>query len=296
MKNLAIQKYMNQIFMEYSKSYRHYLLLAAAVLALAFSSCQKELTIAPVYPDTNDTVADATPEALSGLFSVAENLQVRFSQGNLQCVGGTWRMAEQQYDFWGDFADEAWDHFGWSTVGTNYGLMTSSADNNYVGDYVEWGSVFGADSPWRTLTADEWIYLRYTRPNAYSLCATGTVQLADGSAVTGCFFLPDDWVLPEGCTFNAELGMLHTDYSRNTYSVADGSWAAMQAAGAVFLPAAGCRHGYSFNSVGTHGRYWTAPSESHYLYYLYFTGRSIDCVNTFGPSYGNCVRLVVDNE
>lgn len=283
---------MNLVFAGWPRLAGRCVLLAVAVLALA--SCQKEPEIEPVFPDTNDTIAEAPAEALPGLFSVAEGRQVRFAQGNLQCDDGTWLIAEQQYDFLSVFFESIWDHFGWSTDISNYGLSASSSDNSYLGDYVEWGSVFGTDSPWRTLTADEWIYLRYSRPDAYSLCATGTIRMADGSAVMGCFFLPDNWVLPEGCTFDAGLGMLHTDYSRNTYSVVDGSWAAMQAAGAVFLPAAGYRNGYSVSAVGSHGRYWAAPSESYYQYYLYFTGRSIDCVNTFGPSYGNSVRLVAD--
>lgn len=284
------------------KTNRYHLLLALAFLVISIASCQKEPGIKPINPDTADTVvpADTTSsvpqEALSGLFSVSDSRQVRFAQGNLQYVNGSWRIADQQYDFFSLFTDGSWDHFGWSTATTNFGLMTSDRDNNYTGDYVEWGKVFGPNSPWRTLTADEWIYLRFTRPDAYLLCATGTVQLADGSVVAGCFFLPDSWTLPAGCSFDARLGMMHDDYTRNTYSEADGTWAAMQAAGAVFLPAAGHRQGYMFNSVGTHGRYWASPSESHYLYYLYFTGRSIDCVNTFGPSYGNCVRLVVDAE
>lgn len=293
--------------MKYLKSNRHYLLLASALLALVlvFASCQKEPEIVPIYPDSTDNSTDtiappdtvpATPsEVLSGIFSVSDNRQVRFSQGNLQYVRGIWRMAEQQYDFLGEFSDNAWDHFGWSTTSTNFGMLTSSIDNNYSGDYVDWGSAFGTNSPWRTLTADEWIYLRFYRPNAYSLCATGTIRMADGTTVNGCIFLPDHWALPEGCTFNPELGVLHTDYVSNIYSATDGSWAAMQSAGAVFLPSAGVRSGYGFSNVGVQGRYWTAPSEGYYQYYLYFTGRSIDCTNTFGPSKGNSVRLVIDH-
>lgn len=276
-------------------------IVALAFTLFAFISCQKEPAIHPITPDTTpsiDTIVPPdinTPDALSGLFSVADNRQVRFAQGNLQYVNGQWRMADQQYDFLSTYSADAWDHFGWSTTTTNFGMLTSHLDENYQGEYVEWGSVFGANSPWRTLTLDEWYYLRYYRPNAYSLCATGSIRLANGSFVAGCFFLPDNWTLPEGCTFNAALGTLHTDYSCNTYSVSDGSWAAMQAAGAVFLPAAGCRNGYGISQVGTHGRYWTAPSPAYSHYYLYFTGRSIDCTNNYGPSYGNCVRLVVDN-
>lgn len=284
------------------KQYRICQFMISAVMALALAACQKDSEIAPINPDTHDSVptVDTLPanptETLSGLFSVSEGHQVRFATGNLQYVDGAWRNAEHQYDYWGSFSDNAWDHFGWSTNSTDFGMRTSDIDNNYSGEYIDWGSVFGSDSPWRTLSAEEWIYLRFTRPNAYSLCATGTIRLADGSLVAGCFFLPDDWTQPEGCSFNAALGMLHDDFSANAYNVADGSWAAMQAAGAVFLPAAGYRHGYSYNFVGTQGRYWTAPSDGRLNYYLYFTGRSIDCTNTFGASYGNCVRLVIDND
>lgn len=87
---------------------------------------------------------------LSGLFSVSDNLKVHFSQGNLQytitgthlCADGTtqpgtWRFAENQYDFIGeDNANtspsyDGWiDLFGWATSG--YHDANDEGNVNYM--------------------------------------------------------------------------------------------------------------------------------------------------------------------
>lgn len=83
-----------------------------------------------------------TVGSLSGLFSVAPDRQVRFSQGNLQysaagkhqtadgLAQGTWRFAENQYDIIGEENSsisahfDGWiDLFGWGTSGWNSGAF-----------------------------------------------------------------------------------------------------------------------------------------------------------------------------
>ena len=52
--------------------------------------------------------------------------------------------------------------FGWSTNTTNFGVSTSTDDEDYSGSFIDWGTnKIGSDAPntWRTLTYDEWIYL-----------------------------------------------------------------------------------------------------------------------------------------
>ncbi|MBQ7698229.1 MAG: hypothetical protein IJT35_06595 [Paludibacteraceae bacterium] len=102
---------------------------------------------------------------------------------------------------------------------------------------------------WRTLTANEWGYLFLNRKDAADLFGFATVD-----NVRGVVILPDDWSLPSGSTFVPasekmniadgdvyELKEGESAYTLNIYSSTDMSWQKMEAAGAVFLPAAGYR-------------------------------------------------------
>ena len=219
--------------------------------------------------------------ALPGLFSVSATQQVRFSQGNLQYQASTdtWRFAEHQYDYVGwdniniSSTYSGWiDLFGWGTSGWNSGAVcyqpwsNSTSYSDYypggspsaslTGAYAEadWGwhnaisNGGNAVHTWRTLSGSEWDYLLRIRTNANEKWATGTI---DGTR--GVILLPDSWTLPEGCTFNPG-GIRRDDrpeienWINNIYSLSQ--WAAMEAAGAVFLPAAGHRTNSSVTEIG----------------------------------------------
>lgn len=182
-----------------------------------------------------------TPRALSSKFSVAANKKVQFSSGNLQYHTGnrTWRFAEHQYDYIGedninvgDTAKKIWiDMFGWSTDNSNnnYGVNPSNANKDYEGLFVDWGTLFSNE--WYTLSKDEWQYLLHNRQNAPSL-----QQLASIEETFGILLFPDDWIMPN------EVNISEPDeYGRHPYTIED--WRLLEAAGAVFLPAAGRRTG-----------------------------------------------------
>lgn len=182
-----------------------------------------------------------TPRALSSKFSVAANKKVQFSSGNLQYHTGnrTWRFAEHQYDYIGedninvgDTAKKIWiDMFGWSTDNSNnnYGVNPSNANKDYEGLFVDWGTSFSNE--WYTLSKDEWQYLLHNRQNAPSL-----QQLASIEETFGILLFPDDWIMPN------EVNISEPDeYGRHPYTIED--WRLLEAAGAVFLPAAGRRTG-----------------------------------------------------
>ena len=185
----------------------------------------------------------------SPYFSVSETQKVTFSPGNLQYhpANNKWRFAESQLDYIGDANSNCsstyngWlDLFGYSTSSTNFGVSTSTSDSDYSGSFVDWGTnKIGADAPntWRTLSYDEWSYLRYKRTSANDL-----VGVAQVNGVNGLIFLPDTWVCPEGVTFKSGF---HSEWSVEAYGqyqtfTAD-QWSKLEAAGAVFLPAAGHR-------------------------------------------------------
>ena len=250
--------------------------------------------------------------ALPGQFTInAAGDKIAFSQGNLQYQAGTstWRFAENQYDIIGEanknisasYSD--WiDLFGWGT-GTN--PTNASTDYMQYDDYAEWGANKISNggniaNAWYTLTGDEWKYLFFTRPNAATLFGLGAVN-----GQNGVILLPDNWTLPAGAAFtpSTENGMeldgtnmyknsSGSNYTDNTYTATE--WEVMQAAGAVFLPAAGARSGNTVVNEGSDGYYWSSTSPATLAAYAVFISANSLEANTSNRSYGFSVRLVRD--
>ena len=238
-----------------------------------------------------------------GVFSVSADKQVTFSLGNLQYTQSTktWSFAENQYDYLGEaniaidadvLADKV-DLFGWSTNTTNFGVSTSIDYKDYIGSFVDWGTnKIGNDAPntWRTLTFDEWNYLRWERPNYSDLCGVAQVN-----GVNGLVFLPDNWTCPSGVTFKSGF---HSSDGADFYAAYQTftaeQWSKLEAAGAVFLPAAGGRDGSVVNIVQKYGHYWSATeSDSRSAYFLGFY--SVEAIMfDYSRYYGLSVRLVKD--
>lgn len=266
-------------------------------------------TVQPV--DTSATSA-GVEGMLPGCFSVNGLEQIAFSSGNLQyrASDGTWRFATHQYDVMGSLNNNisstygGWiDLFGYGTSGYA-GLMPYEVSATYSdypsaninGTHYDWGVhnaiEGGGDSAglWRTLTKDEWEYLLSSRTNAQQLRSLGRV-----AGVQGLILLPDDWQQPAAVAFTPSMNSTNT----NDYTAAQ--WALMEAAGAVFLPAAGVRYESTVSSQGTSGYY---ASSTHYgsssanlryiVYYSYTTYSSYDWDHTGGAPAGVAVRLVRD--
>lgn len=238
--------------------------------------------------------------ALPGEFSVSATQKVHFSQGNLQYVG-TWQFAEHQWDYFGDTqSDNHRDLFGY---GTGDAPNKVSNDNGDYATFTDWGTnaiTNGGNTAnaWRTLTNDEWVYLFCTRTNAATLFGLGSVN-----GVNGTILLPDNWELPAGASFTASTTQGLADqgdyyynesgnnFSHNTYTTAQ--WATMEAAGAVFLPAAGRRNGSGVYGVGSYGLYWAAsPFDAYLAYYLFFYSYYLNPQDYGSRSGGFGVRLV----
>lgn len=227
---------------------------------------------------------DETP-APQAKFSVSATKQVFFSPGNLQYQASTntWRFAEHQSGYIGSYNDMAsanytgWiDLFCWATSGYN-GLdpwmkTGDFPNNNISGDY-DWGqyNAIGSDpaGTWRTLTQAEWEYLA---------ARTGLSGWATINSVPGYIFLPDDWQSPS----------LSGSYTST-------EWESMEAAGAVFLPAAGIR-APSFIAGGNAGYYWTTtyPNVQGSGGAIYFNSLTSPRITVMPMNYGCSVRLVKD--
>ena len=242
-------------------------------------------------------------EKVGKAFSVSSTKQVYFSKGNLQYTQSTntWSFAENQWDYLGkantaidaDVLADKVDLFGWSTGANKFGVSTSTSYSDYHGSFFDWGILkIGNDAhnTWRTLTLDEWNYLLNTRNNARVL--KGVAQV---NGVNGLILLPDKWTCPSGITFksgfHSERGV---DYYAAYQTFTAAEWSKLESAGAVFLPAAGCRCGEDVELVQYYGYYWSATEGSSYrAFYLYFGSDGAD-VSYRRRSNGRSVRLVKD--
>lgn len=288
------------------------------------------------YDFTLELEKETPPDgALSGQFSIAEGKKAYIATSNLWAyvtngVRDTnfglngWKLAEHQYDFIGSAANWAnfdsytgWiDLFGFSTTANDHGITVSTDDTvDYGGTDAGWTDCMAAAS-WRTITADEGVYLFMQRKNAAYLFAMGTVYVGpDNEKIKGLIFLPDDFVTPDGCSFQSmgsrgfnwnsyewyRHGMTSDlfDSGNNTYNAdgasngSGGDWADMEAAGAVFWPMAGIRDG---STVTYGGAYWSGSSENdnENADVLLFADGGYFWAVADKRHIGGCVRLVRD--
>ena len=255
--------------------------------------------------------------AINGLFSISGTKKVFFSRGNLQYNAHTktWQFAPHQYDVIG-YGNEnisetynGWiDLFGWATSGyhnpsdpnnVNYHPWSSSQELLGYGPYSASGELtgnlanydWGINNPisnggsqpnlWRTLSKEEWNHLFNERTDASSKYGSATVV-----GVSGVVILPDDWTLPLGLTFNSGMA----GWNHNSYDATQ--WAAMDAAGAVFLPAAGKRYGPEVSELVNIGHYWSVTFNNlSTAYELTYNQNSLQ-LDTHNRCDGLSVRLV----
>ena len=276
-------------------------------------------------------VVTAPEGAINGQFTVsASGDQVYFSQGNLQATydgtAWTWAFAANQYDYVGNAAantsingngivsdNGTVDLFGW--VGANssftgaaqYGISNSTTNSDYGNTDGEslksdWGTLAisnsgnAENSGWRTLTSDEWTYLFNTR-SASTVGGTENARYAKAKVndVQGVILFPDTYTHPDGVT--APKGINATGdagWNGNAYDAT--AWGKMEAAGCVFLPAAGSRLGSSVNGVssyGYYGYYWSGTANgTNSAYFVYFGSSSLLPAADDSRYRGYSVRLV----
>ena len=289
-------------------------------------------------------------------FTVAQDITVKFSKGNLQYLGtgtsGTetpkWRFADNQWDYMGNGtngnvaidgysayntgsksatptdADKAAarDLFGWGTSGWNNGnycyqpYNTSNLDsytssvgygygptdgNTYTysltGTYAnaDWGVYNkqsnhnkiegGGDHAWRVLTKEEWVHVF----NERSTTSGHRYAKATVCDMAGVILLPDNWSDDKYSLNN--YNTTGAAFEGNTIN--SSGWATLEAAGCVFLPAAGYRSGNEVRDVGSYGRYWSSTCyDSYRAYRVAFDAGYVDPSNNGNRYIGCSVRLV----
>ena len=216
--------------------------------------------------------------------------------------------------------------FGWGTSGWNngntyyqpYNTASGSSSKGFgygpkdgttytydlTGTYAnaDWGhnaisNGGNTANTWRTLTKDEWTYLFNTR-SASTVNGTANARYAKAylfGTTHGVIIFPDSYTHPAGVT--APTGINETDYTSwdgNRYTATD--WAKMEAAGCVFLPAAGWRDATTIRKVNEYVRYWTSSTynSAGYAYNVGIAESSMNPADYNQKNYGYSVRLVHD--
>lgn len=235
--------------------------------------------------------------------------QVYISSGNLQYVNTNWQFASQQYellhsdpaagtytpDQFGSAGHE-WDMFRWSIAGSEYGKDPSASYASVTSDadFIDYGQVFGANSPWRTLSGPEWFVLLHARHTQFIVgnqevrflpvyVRTSDVMYAGGNSdwpghpytegVAGILLVPDDYTLakwqalglPTPTVINATTETSNMpamfNFNGSGWTVCDkAKFAEMEKDGLIFLPFTF----YAFTNAPHHfcqASYW---SSSHY--------------------------------
>ena len=253
--------------------------------------------------------------------------------GHYTYTASSWEFAEHQWDYIGNAAGNnsfavgsKVDLFGWvgaSASYNSYGLCNNASSvlgSDFANCYgnndseslkYDWGTVAitnGGNTPfifgWRTLSATEWGYLFKTR-TASTVGGTddGRYAKAKVNGVAGVILFPDSYTHPDGVTAPASVNTTNAAYTANTSDAT--AWGKMEAAGCVFLPAAGKRDGTNVNTVGNNGHYWSSTPTSnqktlagHLLFYS--NGMSFPDNNNLTSNQaefrlnGRSVRLVYD--
>ncbi|MBQ9417895.1 MAG: hypothetical protein IJU19_04860 [Bacteroidales bacterium] len=240
---------------------------------------------------------------------------------------GTWRFAPNQWDTVGianvnaSSTYDGWiDLFGWGTSGWNSGAncyqpWSNSTDytDYYVGgsdvnelygtyanaDWAYYNAISnGGNAPgmWRTLTQVEWQYILLYR-NASTLGDIDNARYTTGSVcgVYGLILFPDSYIhpgevaIPTGINNIASAGWYANAYTAD-------QWAQMEAAGCVFLPAAGYRYGQYIYRIGFGCEYWLTTHRSNLDANAFFaTASSISANGVIERYAGLSVRPVRDN-
>lgn len=243
-----------------------------------------------------------------GAFSVSSTKKVYFSSGNLQYNSSEtypWRFAPNQYDRMGAWNTSTWvDLFGWGTWTGNEPnpYFTIEDDAKYfwnAADFVKESELADASQrgfDWYTMSKSEYEYLLVNRPYTYRY-AKAVVH-----NIEGLLIFPDEFTLPTGIAIKSLNAPKENNFGVNTIS--DDNWEALEAAGCVFLPAAGNRIGTTVNELGFMGGYHSSTGQNSKGngkndYKLRFAdlkngsgNNNVYPSKAGGTRFGNSVRLV----
>lgn len=269
----------------------------------------------------------------SGAFSVSDTKSVYLAPGNLMAKIGSYSSRTATASVW-KFG-KPWEFIGAGSTNGNYlfgignascvgkwvdyysfqgascstsyrfhGLLSQMSDYSSYHGNVEGESQYdgcwnglpianGGGYNWRPLTWPEWVYLFNTRTVSNTLSTDARFTLATiGGTHKGMILFPDNYTHPNGTGFVA--GSYNT-YSNYTATVSLEGWDLMEAAGCVFLPAAGWRRDQYDYQTGVVGCYFTGTGGDEYgARDLYFDAGTVTPSDASHRYRGMTVRLARD--
>lgn len=274
-------------------------------------------------------VLNLPAEVLPGEFSVSPTRKVYFTKANMYWNGSSYQFEERQYDYrhyngmiedgaaingvkiptpagtvgsfhWIPNADPSCNPYdslytGPQTFPTIYPrktLFTNATDSTANPNFT----VGGVQGLYRTLSVEEIRYL-VARDDSSRV---GRASIAE---IRGFVLIPDTFVDPKKNGGNKAFTPMKSRED-NVYAAGE-DWAAMEAAGAVFLPCAGLREHDQDNVrayyVGLMGNYWMsgANTGAHYIrfYAQHYSDNPIPEIGTTCyVRYGSSIRLVLNAE
>lgn len=295
----------------------------------------KTLTAGKIYNITRNAIPGAlvgkfSVSSTDKVYFSKGNLQYTKSTGIWSFMDHQYSTVETTSQAIGDdyASQDVVSLFGWGTSGWNNGntyyqpyntaYVNSSSKGycygptdgssytyNLTGTYAnaDWG-LYNAISnggntadTWRTLTEDEWTYLFNTR-SASTVNGTANARYAKAylfGTTHGVIIFPDVYTHPAGVAAPTGINATSsTSWYSNRYTATD--WAKMEAAGCVFLPAAGWRDATTIRRVNEYVRYWTSSTynSAGYARNVGITDTSMNPADYNQKNYGYSVRLVHD--
>ncbi|MCQ2302799.1 MAG: hypothetical protein MJZ94_09280 [Bacteroidales bacterium] len=197
---------------------------------------------------------------------------------------------------------------GCQDVAPDYALiLRRDLFNNEHGqcENSDWGIYNSGSNRYRTLTGAELNYIIEHRTNATQKRGIAKLTISGSENYYGYVLLPDNFTLPEGCTWIPATATNTPAFSSTTgcNSYTETQWTAMQTAGAVFFPCnATCRKEttmeVSADVAYRRSYYWTSSVSNEGTADAYLLGGGCNQGyqgSTPGEaSYGCYVRLVKD--
>lgn len=261
------------------------------------------------------TPAVVSNAPLPGVFSVGPTTTVKFSKGNLQYTKSTstWSFMANQYSTVETKGQNVGENYAsqdvvslfcWGTKDNPYNTSTSGYSS-----WNEWGEntslVSALGSGWYTLASNEWEWVLgpSSSPDPGTNCRTSSTIGSTENArfvkatvhsTNGLIIFPNE-ITWNDATMGDAPTTCNTAGDAFTYSPTDANWAALEAAGCVFLPAAGSRNGTSAVNVGDSACYWSStPFDDNVLfaYLLSVHSGNMNPAYLFYRGTGYSVRLV----
>lgn len=209
-----------------------------------------------------DTIVEMHPSISVDEFSVSDTKKVIFAKGDLYWNGSAFRFEGNQYDYPTAWNENHVSHFYWSKDVAVARAKTYSDESLTKSDVLFTNATATTPNPefevngekgvWRSLSQYEVDYMTSQRSGHDDKWGAATITTAR-SSFKGFILLPDEWILPDGCTFKAG--------SSNQYSLDE--WVVMEQAGAVFFCSSGYRNNdYSFVDSQTITRHWLSDYNS----------------------------------